>query len=182
MLETPVAGAQDILFEERLRRGEKTLFNVGEVNEALAMMYRYAREAQEGTARLNLRLMAKVIAGQAHLGTLVADEFRRYADVLASLTREEIILIATLHQHWNSADVQQAEEQRGVIAQQATVRDLVPALFQNEEELMLVASASMRTGLVISVPVFDGPVYRTTSLMNKLERLAPFQEALDQEA
>jgi hypothetical protein len=183
LIQRRLAGARDILFEEQLRRGEKTLFNVGEVDEALAMVYRYARAAQEGTARLNLRLMAKVIAGQAHLGNLIADEFRRYADVLASLTREEIILIATLHRHWNSADVQQAEEERREgIAHQATVRDLVPTLFQTEEELKLVASASMRTGLVISVPVWDETIYTTTSLMDKLERFAPFQEALNQEA
>jgi hypothetical protein len=183
LIQRRLAGAQDILLEE-LRRGDRTLpLNISEIDEAVAMMFRYARAAQEGTARLNLRLMAKVIAGQAHLGNLIADEFRRYADVLASLTREEIILIATLHRHWISADVQQAEEERREgIAHQATVRDLVPTLFRNEEELKLVASASMRTGLVISVPVWDETIYTTTSLMDKLERFAPFQEALNQEA
>jgi len=95
--------AREILLEE-LRRCEKSLHEIGEVEEVAAITYRFARAAQEGTARLNLRLMAKVIAGQARLGTLVANEFLYYADIIASLRREEIILITTLHKHAKDQD------------------------------------------------------------------------------
>lgn len=55
--------ARDILLDE-MSRGEKTL-SIPEVEEAAAVLLRYGRAAQEGAACLNLRLMAKVIAGQA---------------------------------------------------------------------------------------------------------------------
>ena len=49
--------AQEILLEE-LKRGDKTLADISEVEEAAAIFYRYARAAVEGAARLNLRLEA----------------------------------------------------------------------------------------------------------------------------
>lgn len=49
--------ARDILIDE-LRRGERTL-SAPEADEIVAVLLRYGRAAQEGAARLNLRLMAK---------------------------------------------------------------------------------------------------------------------------
>ena len=86
--------ARDILLDE-LSRGEKTV-SVPEVEEAAAVLLRYGRAAQEGAARLNLRLMAKVIAGQVHQQALYADEFLRHADIIAGLRREEVTLLGAL--------------------------------------------------------------------------------------
>jgi len=41
--------------------------------------------------------MAKVIAGQAHRGNLLADEFLYHADMLASLRREGVLVLGTLY-------------------------------------------------------------------------------------
>jgi hypothetical protein len=60
--------AGELLLVE-LRRGGRTFAEVEE-DELAAVVYRYSRAAQEGTARLNLRLMATVIAGQAFRGNL----------------------------------------------------------------------------------------------------------------
>ncbi|MGI4807500.1 MAG: hypothetical protein ACRYF2_05255 [Janthinobacterium lividum] len=100
LLRRRVEWARDILLDE-LRQGEKTLSDL-EVEEVVAVLLRYARAAQEGTARLNLRLMAKVIAGQVERGVLYADEFLRNADLIAGLKREEVILLGTIHRHWHA--------------------------------------------------------------------------------
>jgi uncharacterized protein with PIN domain len=63
--------ARDILLDE-VRLGEKVL-NAPEMEEAAAVLLRYGRAAQEGAARLNLRLMAKVIAGMVYQQALYAD-------------------------------------------------------------------------------------------------------------
>ena len=42
------------------------------------------RAAREGAARLNLRLLAKAIAGKLRSGSLVAGEFLQYAEALGS--------------------------------------------------------------------------------------------------
>jgi hypothetical protein len=54
--------------------------------------------------------MAKMIAGQAHRGNLLNDEFLYYADMLASLRREEVLVLGRLYRHWQSDSVQRAKE------------------------------------------------------------------------
>lgn len=64
--------------------------------EAVAVTLRYMRAAQEGAARLNLRLLAGVIAGKMSGGGLYADDFLRWADILAGLKREEVVTLGVM--------------------------------------------------------------------------------------
>jgi hypothetical protein len=171
--------ARDILLDE-LRGGDKTLA-AAEIEEVAAILYRYMRAAQEGGARLNLRLMAKVIAGQAHRGNLLADEFLYYADMLASLRREEVLVLGTLYRHWQSDSVQRAEENtRPDAAMTAAKEELIPNIFRDEEEFLATLEAATRTGLVTYISGF-GRVYRVSPLMNRLYALAPLEAAVKAE-
>ncbi|MBE9556825.1 MAG: hypothetical protein IMF08_08210 [Proteobacteria bacterium] len=176
--------AREILLDE-LRKGDKRIEDAADVDEMVSIVHRYGRAAQEGTARLNLRLMAKVIAGKAHLGNLVADEFLYYADLLSSLRREEVILAATLHRFRKKA-----EKQGFGLVEDAAMRqfwsdmeaELIPSVFENEKMMRATALAVGRTGLVMSGNTMDSLEYFTTSpLMDKLEALASFDEALREE-
>lgn len=181
LFEKRLETARDILTEQ-LSRGDKTLSDVAELEEVVAITYRYARAAQEGAARLNLRLMAKVIAGQAHLGNLVADKFLYYADLLASLRREEVILIATLRKNLHSDAVKQVDEgKQAGRAQTVTIEELVPSLFKSSEHLKAVASATTRTGLVVAESLLGGMAYVTTPLLDTLLSVASFEDALREE-
>lgn len=84
--------AQQILLEE-LRAGRAMPSGIP-LEEPAAIMYRYARAVHEGVGRVNLRLLAAVLAGQLAQGAVYADEFYRWADVLAGLTTEEIVVLA----------------------------------------------------------------------------------------
>ncbi|MFP9136466.1 hypothetical protein ACLI1C_04710 [Devosia sp. XGJD_8] len=84
---------------DELSRGTRTLDDVP-AEDVAAVTFRYMRSAVEGTARLNLRLMAATASGQARGGDLYADQFLRWADLIASLRREEIIVLATLFREW----------------------------------------------------------------------------------
>ena len=174
--------ARDILLDE-LRTGDKTLAETGEVDAVVAILERYARAAREGAARLNLRLMAKVIAGQAHLGNLVADEFLYYADLLASLRREEVILLATLHRLKSAPEVLETDEggQHNKV-EELTVAELVPRLFDTEEILRAVMGGLTRTSLVQGHSTMSRIMYGTTALMDKLVDLADFDDALSRES
>ncbi|WP_337996261.1 hypothetical protein [Oleispirillum naphthae] len=173
--------AREILLEE-LRKGEKSLHDLEEVDELAAITFRYARAAQEGTARLNLRLMAKVIAGQAQAGPLVADEFLAWADVLASLRREEVIFIATLFSAERDTQQVRASSAGAEKLWEKVSQQLIPSIFPDEGWMRASACAAMRTGLVVDEPMFDGNGYfKVSPLMDKLQALAPFQEALHEE-
>jgi hypothetical protein len=54
--------ARDILMEE-LSQGQALIESVSDVDELAAIFLKYMRAAEEGTARLNLRLMAMTIRG-----------------------------------------------------------------------------------------------------------------------
>lgn len=53
---------REIMISE-LKLGDRRLTDL-EIEESAAIVYRYARAAEEGTARVNLRLLAAVFAGQ----------------------------------------------------------------------------------------------------------------------
>lgn len=174
--------ARDILLDE-LRRGEKDL-SAPEVDEVVAVLLRYGRAAQEGAARLNLRLMAKVIVGQAWLGSLYADEFLRHAEMLASLRREEVIYLGALHRHWSSLENPRADsdEDRMREASRRMTVELVPHPFPNAEELHASAAAIVRTGMLRgTISSGGGTIYKPTRLMVRLCELASFEEAVKAE-
>lgn len=184
LFEKRLKTARDILTEQ-LRRGDKTLNDVADLEEAVAVTYRYARAAQEGAARLNLRLMAKVIAGQAHLGNLVADDFLYYADLLASLRREEVILIATIHRHKKDFMEQTGKSDKEVALAEIwpnVEADLIPVLFEDKENLLATATAASRTGLLTVGQSYGGfGKFSTSPLMNRLGHLVDFEDALREE-
>ena len=183
LMEKRLSDAREILLDE-LRLGDVTLYTARDLEESVAIAFRYARAAQEGAARLNLRLMAQVIAGQAHLGNLVADEFLSWSDILASLRREEIILTATLHQCTEKID---SGDERGVIIQESNTwncacEKLIPQLFESEELMRSVAGGVTRTGLLVSGRTFDGTGnFIPSPLLDKVLRLCDFEAALQKE-
>lgn len=180
LLRRRTEAARDILLAE-IGRGEAPLCPA-QIDEAAAITFRYLRAAQEGTARLNLRLMAQVIAGQARLSSLYADQFLRVAAVLASLTREEIILSASIYRAWTSDEFVQPMEinrRHGALARAAA--ELVPSVFKDHGVLSATAAAIVRTGLLETHPGIGGTAYWPTQKLADLISMCPFDAALSKE-
>ncbi len=175
--------AFDILLEE-MRKGDRLTRNASEIDPILSMLLRYQRAAVEGTARLNLRLLAKAIRSQIALSNLVADEFLHWADVLATLRREEIVALSAFLRHLDSAVVQaEPEDARAGKAQMAMQAELVPSgLFPTRDDLLATLGALTRTGLVLSVAGWSDMLFEPTSRLRNLAKLAPLEEALTDEA
>lgn len=179
LLHQRVKRAHDILLAE-IRRGERTLSSP-EVDETVAVLLRYGRAAQEGTARLNLRLMAQVVAGQVERRCLYADDFLRYADLLAGLRREEIILLGTVHRHWHAAEVQSLEHGRRQQATRDRARsELVPVPFKEDDDFYAAAEAVTRTALLRTADAVedDYMLFQPTRLLDELCSMAPFEAAV----
>jgi hypothetical protein len=94
LVESRTEKARSILVEE-LRAGTIPANYVASGDEAVAILYRYQRAALEGTARVNLRLMAQAVKGQMIATNLSADAFLHYADILSGLRRPEVVLLGT---------------------------------------------------------------------------------------
>ncbi len=170
--------AFDLLLGE-LRRGTTTADRLGLENDVVSVLLRYQRAADEGAARLNLRLMAQVIAGSAFTGTLRADEFLTYADMLAALRREEVVLMATMHR------IQRRHGAGGTpvnILWGHLMDEVVPSLFKDERDLRATAMACLRTGLIMDMNTIDDMgLYTTSPLFQRLTEIASFEAALRDE-
>jgi hypothetical protein len=150
-----------------------------EVEEAVTVVHRYLRAAQEGTARANLRVMARVIDGQARRGRISADEFLPYAAILATLREAEIILLGTYHRHWLSeaAGVEGGGDVRGQKATLLAAKELVPGLYPDRDEFMAAQGALLRTGFLRLAAVGNGDFYAATRFFLALCEIAPFEAA-----
>jgi hypothetical protein len=186
--------ARDILMEE-IRRAGATNALVASQDDTIAVIWRFLRASTEGTARLNLRLLAKTIVGQIQAGTLVAEEFLAYADSLASLSRDEILVIGTMYKYWKAhqdlaaTDQQQAATKYGdpwgLTLQDAT------NIGMSEDDISTAASRAQRSGLLYAMSppssswqasaLASGLVYRVSPLLIALGKTVDFGDALRRE-
>ncbi|MGQ3300296.1 hypothetical protein [Reyranella sp.] len=176
------AEAQQILFEE-LRSGGYPPEQVAAEDDGIAVIHGYVRAAWEGRARVNLRLLAKAITGQLQVGTLVADEFYLYAESLAGLSRDEVILVSTLLRHHPKLpDV--PEEEAGEREKQspwlATMAEMEAKGWQ-KDKVAAVASRCLRSGFVIAQSAWGGLAFKVSPLLLDLSKTVDFDDALKRE-
>lgn len=131
ILSTRAEEAFEILMSE-IRQGN---FENIDQNEVVSVIARYQRDAMEGVARENLRLLARVINGMAEKHKLSAPSFLRYANILASLTEKEIRVLAVMTR-FRDADMQTLGGER---------HDALMEITQQAEGHL---QALLRTGLV----------------------------------
>jgi len=171
------------IFLDELRRGAKAIEDVGDVDEAAAMVFRFARAGQEGTARSNLRIMAQVLVGTLQQRPIYADEFLRWADVIANLRREEIILATTFHRHWKIEQTKTEDSNKALWdAETATKAELIGAdrVFVDQAVYARNMTALARTGLVRIFSQLSGIAFVPSDLMDDLVRLTRIEDALNE--
>ncbi|MCI3206358.1 MULTISPECIES: hypothetical protein [Pandoraea] len=165
--------AQEIMLTA-ISRGD-IRFSETDAEESVAIVYRYLRAAQEGAARVNLRLLAQVFCGQARLGLIKADEFLYYADVLTPLRRDEILLLGSILRYWNEA----IEEEPIQRMRSATVRSqeaLIPKVFDDHAEFRAVADGMRRTGFFSTqATAGGGDLLGPSPVLMRLARLTDFE-------
>ena len=155
---------------EEIARGEVLPARAAADDTLICAIYRYGRSAQEGTARRNLQLMAPVIRNGMARADFYADDFLRYAALLESLSREEIILLAMAYRRQLSGEPGRFLELAG--------KDLVDQGTFTQDDLFRIQQALLRTGLISMGVINNAPVFGGTSLLTELGRLSEL-EALD---
>lgn len=137
--------------------------------------FRYMRAAQEGAARLNLRLLAGVIAGQLSGSGLYADEFLRWADILAALRREEVIVLGVM-QRLNDQPPNPEHAANPTLMLWMECQNILNAEYGIEPHVSVAyANALLRTGLVqlapgsMETPMVPLPTFALSNLSALLE-------------
>ena len=170
------------IFLDTLGAGLRSPRDPGEIDEFVAIVYRYMSKAQEGAARINLRLMAGVVAGQIEGQGLYASGFLRYSEMLASLSREEVILLATRYRLRIEFDTQKASSDWRYTStvNDRVVKDLVPKVFPTPMDLTSAMTALQRTGLIwpAAATTGGGFVWQDTPMLDRVMTLARVENAL----
>ncbi|MFG1188619.1 hypothetical protein [Xanthobacter flavus] len=174
--------AREIALQEIAAGREHVILDIPAQDEAVAILWRYLRAAEEGTARLNLRLMASILAGHNEAPFIHASEFLRWADLVTSLSEIEIVFLATLHREC----LRQHEHSEA--ADEAARRCLIPRFFADEEAYTIAGLALVRTGLIVQISIVGmsgagllGGQFKTAPAMMQLGRIADLEGVLARE-
>jgi len=186
--------ARKIVLEE-MRRGARDPIEVANADEFVAMAFRYSRAASEGAARINLRLMAKVMRSQVVDPACFASDFLAYADLISSLRRDEIIYLGTMLK-WTRAGLKLPKENQFVAGGKQLFYDVAQSVeirlkkdlprtphFPDRASLDACALAVQRTGLLRQTDATaDGfGIFEPSPLLLRLAELADFEAALASE-
>ena len=170
-----------VMVGERNARAEEHLV-VANDDAVYAAIYRYRRAALEGAARVNLRLLARIMIATVLSGDTTPDRYLVYADIIAALTPEEVVLIATmLRIDRVTQDTGDTIEEQLASGWHSLKQSMVPNPYPTASSLQAACSRATRSGLVLPQTAAGIISYHTSPLMDLLEDLASFAEALQYE-
>lgn len=146
-------------------------------DDTAAALFTYVRAAQEGAARLNLRLMAEAMTNAAQEPTFAPDVFRHHAAVLAGLSRDEVRLLAAFARENRTAAAEPDDPtdafKRVALVWTRLLNDTASGL-----EVTALAGALTRTGWLVTYSGFGGLVYATSRAFEDVVRLVDFEAEL----
>ena len=144
------------LFAE-IRQGN---FSNVDKSEFIGIIAKYQRDALEGTAKNNLKLMAKLITGLNNSNQLTISNFQKFSRILADLTQDEICLLSDLY--------------REIIAN--PTKDRKDILSEVSSHRIYILYSLLRTGFFVPYDPQNGsisitsniPQYTTSPLLDEL--------------
>ena len=183
LIERKIKDGSAILHEEIEK---KDIISFGDFNEdeVVQIFYRYFISARDNRARLNMRLMAKVISGQISKNLISAEKFDAFSSMIESLSRDEIIAISHLYKCKGSSLMSDGNFYPSfATGYHECVRNYcIPKYFPTEDHLLGVLSGAMRSGLVMQMSGDNAPylglAFVPTPMMDELMSLISIEDAL----
>jgi len=185
------------LFRERAEKSREIALNemakckrseldIASADQFVAIVYRYQRAALEGTAYLNLLILAKVMKGQTTEGSVYASEFSEFAEVVSSLKTKEIVYLGTLIRLHKAKELVKKESSDEYYDLNQSVGISITKLlvgtvhFPELRDLISCESSLQRTALIYpSLTTMDGStIFSPTSELDRLASLVEFEEIL----
>ena len=172
--------AHAILLTE-ISKGKRLSTDV-DPNNFFGLLHRYLNATKQGAARQNLRLMAQVLAGSLESDCpFTPDELTSNAELVASLSRNEIKFLATIWKCHQECQIDNGGVHVPICAHNKTLELMVPKILNNEYEFFALGGALTRTGLIVAQSVWDGTRFDVTPRLAQLVRLCDLESALSSE-
>lgn len=157
-------------------------------DKAAAMALQFLRALEEGAARRNLNLLAEAMFQAATEPTFAPDEFKRHADHLATLSYEEIFVVAafvraaselpSLGPDFLPRNALFVADWIDTIWKVVRQRLMTSALFRTEDDVEANCASLIRTGWLAPVSGFGAMLYRPTPRLAAMARLIDWEAAV----
>jgi hypothetical protein len=168
--------AADILIEEIGKGSPEPIdFTESDADPLIEIVYRFSKAVSDGAARENLRLLAQIIAGLKRNKALEPDKFRKWANILEQLTRDELMVVGkaiALRRKMVAAGDKPSFDFFSILQEE------MKAAGYGAEIMSLYASVS-RTGRLFPGSAFGALVYRPSAWLDELGQLANVEEIVN---
>jgi hypothetical protein len=131
------------------------------------MMMRFSKAAEEGTARQNLKLLAQVIVGLKRNRTFEFDKFQACANVLETLTRDEILFLGRMYRFYTDNPEEKKNDYRAFL-------NSLSGTFEIRQAEAL-AAALTRTGMLLPISAMGGTNYAPAPRLFEICELAQIE-------
>ncbi|HEY7609300.1 MAG TPA: hypothetical protein VIF14_08725 [Alphaproteobacteria bacterium] len=169
-----------VLLEE-LRQGTTSPLHAASDDEMVALTADIVQSMEAGIARRNLRYLIRLLRGLSGQRPIYAADFQRFQKIVADLSREEMILLATLH---SEVKIERAKNPNYTMPEpwNRAETKLVPSIFSTSAEMRATAFALLRTGLLMTREDADSIAYPApTPLLDEVVRLASFEDLVSED-
>jgi hypothetical protein len=143
-------------------------FEEYDLDPLIEIICRFSKAVAEGAARENLRLLAQVIAGLKKHRALEPDRFRKWANVLEHLTRDELVLLGRAYTIAKRLD----ENPSSANTFSADLPRSMADVGYDLSTTAALCSALCRTGILVPDVLVSGMAYKGTAWLLELGRLA----------
>jgi len=141
--------ARDIL-RSQLEQAGASEQDFRDADQLAAAGVRYMRAARDQAADENLRILAQAMIGLARRQELWASDFLKFSEIVAPLSRDELILVGLLmSEHKQFYSVPRPENSDGDLWRIIVENSQNSSLFPTSQYLWTVAARAQRSGLII---------------------------------
>lgn len=148
---------REVLLEE-IKHSQKNIDDIVVNDEILAIISRYTNAILQGKAERNLRLLSRVILNQLEKGKFDRDDFDKYANIIESLTKEEIEVLGIYYKHYKGFRERNLTEIDNAALSQ-TVKELKPLGFRSGRYIKAILTSLQRNGIMIPSQASIGPPF-----------------------
>jgi hypothetical protein len=161
------------ILRSALERAGATAQDFKDAEQFAAGALRYVRAARDQAADENLRILAQAMIGLARRQELWASDFLKYAEIIAPLSRDELMLIGWL----------MAEDAKLATPPPPGSADLwrvlnTSGLFPSPQYLAAVAARAQRSGLISPITGLDGTQYELSPIGREVRSIVDIPAAL----
>jgi hypothetical protein len=167
------------ILRSQLERAGASAEDFRDAEQLAAAAWRYIRAARDQTADENLRILAQAMIGLARRSEVWASDFLKYAEILAPLSRDELILIGQLMADDMDFYLSPRPPNSGPNLWKLVEEHLV-ARFGSEEEVAAAAARAQRSGLLVPITGFDGTHYELSPGARDLRQIVDIEAALNE--